>query len=150
MASSTFSLLGKENDWEDFLRNRSELRGVCEGVVFNCSLPQPSLSSLSLLESLTCFLNDLVFLLSSSESEDKRDLFKDRCFFVDKLSGSSSSSSLEAPIFIKTVTLSTESMQFNISTLHASEHVLDQKKLTKHHISHLENVTSVTWYNLTT
>lgn len=99
MASSTFSLLGKENDCEDFLRNRSELRGVCEGVGFNCSLPQPSLSPLSLLELFSCFLDDLVFLLSSSESEDKRDLFRQRRFFVDKLSGSSSWSSLDAPIF---------------------------------------------------
>jgi len=110
MASSTFSLLGKENDWEDFLRNRSELRGVCKGVVFNCSLLQPSLSSLSLLELFSCLLDDLVFLFSSSESEDKRDLFKHRRFFVDKLGGSSSSLSLEAPIFIKTVILSTESI----------------------------------------
>ena len=99
MASSTFSLLGKENDWEDFLRSRSELRGVCsEGVLFNCSLAQPSLSSLSLFELFIRFFDDLVFLLSSSESEDKRDLFRYPRFFDDKLGGSSPSSSLDTPI----------------------------------------------------
>ena len=131
MASSTFSLLGKENDWEDFLRSRSELRGICKGgVVFNCSLAQPSLSSLSLLELFICFLDDLVFLLSSSESEDKRDLFRHRRFCVDKLGGSSpSTSSLDASILSWFTNCYPENriniagkLHFNIhvSTLHVS------------------------------
>ena len=147
MASSTFSLLGKENDWEDFLLSRSELRGVCsEGVLFNCSLAQPSLSPLSLLELFIRFFDDLVFLLSSSESEDKRDLF--RRFFVAKFGGSSPSSSLDAPIINwytncypeYTINIAAK-MQFNIrvTTLHIRKHKLGDH--TKQHISHLENVT---------
>ena len=98
MASSTFSLLGKENVCEDFLRNLSELRGVCKCVVLNCSLRHSSFSSLSLLELFVRFLDDLVFLSSSSESEDKRDRFKLRRFFVNQFGGSSLSSSLDAPM----------------------------------------------------
>lgn len=100
MSSSNFSLLGKENDREDFPCSLSELRGVCEiqGVLFNCSLSQALSSLVSLLELFIRFLDDLVFILSSSESEDKRDLFKLRRFLADTLGGSSPSSSLEAPI----------------------------------------------------
>ena len=98
MASSTFSLLGKESVCEDFLRNLSELRGVCKCVVLNCSLRHSSFSSFSLLDLFLRFLDDLVFFSSSSESEDKRDRFKLSRFFVDQLGGSSLSSSLDAPI----------------------------------------------------
>lgn len=66
--------------------------------MLNCSLRHSSFSSLSLLELFLRFLDDLVFLSPSSESEDKRDRFKLRRFFVDQLGGSALSSSLDVPI----------------------------------------------------
>lgn len=151
MASSNFSLLGKENDWEDFLRNLSELRGVCEvqGVLLNCSLPQSSFSLVFLLELFICFLDDPVFLLSSSESEDKCDLFKHRRFFVDKLGGSSPSSSLDASILSwykncypeHTINLAVK-MQFSLIhlRLHVSKHMLHGKSDKTTHFSPMSHV----------
>lgn len=99
MESSSCSLLGKEKDCEDFLRSLSEVRGVCDtqGGVFSSISNAPS-SLVSLDELLIRFLDGPAFLLPSSESEDKCDRFVQRRFLADKLSGSSSSSSLEAPM----------------------------------------------------
>ena len=100
IASSSFSLLGNENEREPFFRSLSEVRGVWEikGVLL-ISLPLAECSLVFLVELFTCFPDDLVFLFSSSESEEMWDLFAKRRFLADKLvSGRSSSPSLDSAI----------------------------------------------------